>query len=164
MAGFDWIIIDGNNLIHSGRERYFDRAGFDFPGARRQLVALLDELSGELASRLTVVFDGTIGGRDESLRAEGPEVLFSPQDLTADSVIERMVAGAGDPGKILVVTSDRAEIQTVTVAGGQVMSCKSFLDLIDETQQTLKRRLANQSKSGPRATLGDFFPGRPSRT
>ena len=48
-------------------------------------------LAGRLANRMTIVFDGTRGGKDEASEARGVEVIFSPADKTADTVIEQMV-------------------------------------------------------------------------
>jgi len=156
---YGWIIIDGNNLVHSDREGLFGDHVADFDGARFGLARVLDELAGELAGKVTVVFDGTVGGKDEAFQSSELQVVFSPADMTADGVIERMAAQAQDPGSILVVSSDRAERDTVTAAGALTMSCQNFIELIKECRRTLSRQLAKRAKRRtPGQSLGDFFP------
>ena len=159
---YKWIIVDGNNLVHSDRESLFGDPRTDFAGARWGLARLLDELMGELAERVTLVFDGTIGGKDEAFQNADLQVVFSPADMTADSVIERLVSRASNPGDILVVSSDRGERQTVGVAGAQTMSCQNFIPLLKDCRQNLRRSLGRHAKQkAPGPSLGDFFPRSP---
>jgi predicted RNA-binding protein with PIN domain len=155
----EWIIVDGNNLIHSDEEGLFGDHRTDFESARWGLARQLDELVGELADKMTVVFDGTVGGKDEAFQTTELQVVFSPVESTADSLIETMVTQSQDPGQILVVSSDRGERDTVVAAGARSMSCRHFIELIKETRETLQRRLnrRNQQRT-PRPVLGDFFP------
>lgn len=179
-----WLIIDGYNLIHrigdhrsgvstlracpsaqarpgsSVREVGVPR---DLDGKRRHLIQLLEKTIGILAERITVVFDGrsgdgpATGGPDEQ---ESPvvEVLFSPRDKTADTVIERMVFQADPADKVIVVTSDRLERETTEGAGAETMACSVFLDQLSETldrlEQDLRRRNAARH---PDAPLGNPF-------
>ncbi len=46
------------------------------------------------------------------------EVLFCSVDMTADAYIERTVGALSHPDRVLVVTSDRAERETVMGGGG----------------------------------------------
>jgi len=156
---YQWIIVDGNNLVHSDQDGLFGDHRTDFDSARRALARLLDELVGELAEKVTIVFDGTIGGTDETFQASDLQVIFAPSDKTADDVIERMAAKAPEPGRVLVVSSDRGERDTVRAAGAETMSCRHFIELVRECRQTLHKRLVQRSRlRGSRPSLGDFFP------
>lgn len=155
---YEWIIVDGNNLIHSDRENLFGDRRTKFGSTRWGLARLLDELVGELAQKVTVVFDGTAGESDEAFRTSELQVVFSPAEATADSVIERMVAQAPNPGAILVVSSDRGERDTVGAAGARIMSCGNFIDLVKECRQALNRRLDPRKRPPTGPSLGDFFP------
>jgi predicted RNA-binding protein with PIN domain/cytochrome c-type biogenesis protein CcmH/NrfG len=151
----DWLIIDGNNLVHQMPRR----AGLPFAAARTDLARQIDEVGGVLAKRVILVFDGTRGGEDEVFRASSVEVLFSPGNRTADDMIERMVATEADKHDIVVVTSDRAERDTVLAVGGGVMSCAHFLDELAVQRGAMVRTM--RAKPGGRSTgpsLGDFFP------
>lgn len=153
----DWLIIDGNNLIHARKDRFFARRG-DFDTTRQNLVSMIDELAGELAGRVTIVFDGTVGGTDDRYKAAHLEIIYSPLNVTADRIIERLVSSAANPAGILVVTSDRAECVTVEGAGGEVLSCGGFVEMMDERRANLKSTLKRREKAIPAMKLGDFFP------
>ena len=148
---FDWLIIDGYNLLH--QDDALDGHRNELQTARQRLVRRIERVALEMAPRITVVFDGRQGGRDAAFDAPHLEVLFSPANRTADAVIERMVAKSECPEKIGVVTSDRMEAQIVSAAGASVLSCVEFVSRCATFSSPIRRRPA------PRAsTLGDFFP------
>jgi len=152
---FDWLIIDGYNLLHQDQALEGHRA--DLQTARQRLLRRIERAAPEMAPRVTVVFDGRERGRDPTFDAPHLEVLFSPANRTADAVIERMVAEAKKPERICVVTSDRIEEQIVSVAGASVISCLEFVSQCDASGDsfTLHRTKKTGRKGG---TLGDFFP------
>ncbi len=153
----NWLIIDGNNLIHSHPEVCSAGANADFDTIRWVLAQRLDSLATAFADRVTLVYDGTRGGRHEAFRGS-IDVVFSPPELTADGLIEKMVLAAQNRNSILVVTSDRLLRQTVFGAGAHTMSCAEFAAVVgDAARQTAARCAPAQGKrDGP--TLGDFFP------
>ena len=57
-----------------------------------------------------------------------------------------------------MITSDRAERDTVGAAGARTMGGSEFLELLARTEAELRRRAAASRRRGPAATLGDFFP------
>ena len=137
----------------------------DLAGKRRRLIQLLEKTVGILAERITVVFDGRSGGDGHSSgdghSGDGPdeqeslvvEVLFSPRDKTADTVIEQLVFQTGPVGRVVVVTSDRLERETTEAAGAETMACSVFLDQLNETlariEQALRSRGATQYQATP---------------
>lgn len=149
---FDWLIIDGYNLLH--QDKAFDARRTDLQTARQRLVRRIEHTASEMAPRVTVVFDGREAGSDASLSVAHLDVVFSPANLTADGVIERMVADAQSPERICVITSDRVEEQIVSSAGAVVHSCETFLSRCDASTGPL-RRVSRQEKG---MKLGDFFP------
>ncbi|MCX6993565.1 MAG: NYN domain-containing protein [Kiritimatiellaeota bacterium] len=180
-----WLIIDGYNLIHrAGNYRSGDQPGWlprDLDGKRRHLIQVLEKTVGTLAERITVVFDGRSSGDGHS--GEGPdkqessvvEVLFSPSNKTADTVIEQLVFQAGPAGKpatagrVVVVTSDRLERETTEGAGAETMACSVFLDQLNETLVRIEQELRSRSAAQlPAAPLGNPFSSlainKPSKT
>lgn len=153
----NWLIIDGNNLIHRD-DRLKRTAATDFDRARRELVAMLDRCSGELAERVTVVFDGKSGGQGEAFMTSSVDVQFAPGHLSADSVIEALVNNAPAPSGAMVVTSDRAERYTVESAGGRSMACISFIEELEAAEHRLSSRARGSRGKAPGGTIGDFFP------
>ncbi len=152
-----WLIVDGYSLMHRDPELTHARES-NLILARQLLIRKLEEISGSLADRITVVFDGAGAGPDEPHGASPVEVIFSPREKTADTVIERLVHGDDDPVSILVVTSDRAERETVSTRGAQTMSCGEFVDLCDGRQKQLLQQARRKRSHTPKPSLGDFFP------
>ena len=153
---YRWLIIDGNNLIH--RDPALFRVGRgNFDAARDELVRQLDHLVGDLADRITIVFDGKSGSPGMARPSAAVEVVFSPAHLTADSVIERMVGDLPDREGIAVVSSDRLERNTVEATGVNTLSCASFLEVLAARQTSLQKQIRATGKTSPPGTLGDFF-------
>jgi len=167
-----WLIIDGYNLIHRTGAPSLRGVGVphDLAGNRRHLIQLLEKTVGLLAERITVVFDGRSGGAGHSSgdghssdmpdEQESPvvEVLFSPRDKTADTVIEQLVFQAGPSGGIVVVTSDRLERETAEGAGAETMACSVFLDQLKETLERIEQELRSRGTDQHSTTsLGNPF-------
>lgn len=146
-----WLIIDGYNLIHrQGAPR-------NLTGDRQALIRRIESLAGVLAERITLVFDGRTRDRPEVPESSVIEVIFSPSDKTADTVIEQMVCQAEHPTDIMVVTSDFGEADTVRAGGAEVMSCGQFLDFLLEQEEALDRQLRNFRTKAPPISIGDLF-------
>lgn len=146
-----WLIIDGYSLLHRIPECkvLLDR---NLGLARQQLVRKIESTALTMADEVYVVFDGK-GGAGEPF--ETPlSILFAPANLTADTVIERLVHGHSEPATLLVVTSDRMERQTVEAAGAETMSCGDFWARCESATQ----KPTPQKSQVPRPSLGDFFP------
>lgn len=151
---FDWLIIDGYNLLHKVPE-LARMLGADIQGARHRLVRMIEGTALGMARQTTVVFDGREAGSDPALTSKHLEVYFSPGNLSADSIIERLVCKFESPEKILVVTSDHAEHDTVSSAGAYTMSSEEFMAKCEtDAKKTVTKRipLSKQPK------LGDLFP------
>jgi predicted RNA-binding protein with PIN domain len=162
-----WLIIDGYNLIHRAGDQWFgnhrpgDQPGGlprDLAGKRRRLIQLLEKTVGILAERITVVFDGHSSGGPDEQESSVVEVLFSPRDKTADTIIEQLVFQTGPADGVVVVTSDRLERETTGATGAETMACSVFLDQLNETlariEQELRSRAAAQHPTTP---LGNPF-------
>lgn len=151
---YDRLIIDGYNLLHQ-HDALAQRLDDDIQSARHRLVRLIEATALRMARHTTMVFDGREAGSDTALNAPGLEILFSPAHLTADSVIEQIVCRCPDPERVLVVTSDRAERDTVSSAGAQTMGAQAFLD---QCIADASKRVPRQTPPGREPKLGDLFP------
>lgn len=149
------VIVDGFSLLH--RDAALRPLLDGQPAlARHQLVRKAEACGLALGNAVTVVFDGRKGLNDAFVGFRA-EVVFSPPHLSADGVIERMVAAAAEPALLLVITSDRIERDTVSAAGADTMSAGDFLEQGQRAAQTQRRPPAGGAR--PRAArLGDFFP------
>ncbi len=151
---FQTLLVDGYSLLHRDPEMkaMLDR---DVGLARQLLVRRIERIAPDLASETKVVFDGTGKGDGEAYDTS-LTILFAPERHTADTIIERLVHTHPAPTRVLVVTSDRMERQTVEAAGAETMSCGDFLRRDRAAAATTPFRKRRKG-----ATLGDFFPPMP---
>lgn len=149
---FDWLIVDGHSLLYRDPDLAQRQRAGRGAAARRRLVRKLDRVAGALARRITVVFDGRAeGGPGDEPASRAVEILYSPGDRTADTVIEGLVLSAADRGRITVITSDRMERESVEAAGAQSLGCGDFLE-------RLERAPPAPAAAPLPHTLGDHFP------
>ena len=154
MMRYEWLIIDGYNLLHQIDE-LARLLRTDIQGARHRLVRMVEETAHNMSRKTTIVFDGREAGSDPALSSKYLEVFFSPANLSADTIIERLVCKCPDPGKILVVTSDRAEHDTVSSAGAHTMSSEEFMG---RCHADAKKTVPKRTPPGKEPKLGDLFP------
>jgi predicted RNA-binding protein with PIN domain len=142
------IIVDGYNLIRqSDTFRQSERKSLE--EGRNALIRSLAGYRKLRGHRITIVFDGWVGGSplEERDRAGEVEIVYSRLGEKADEVIKRMLA-KGDE-EILVVTSDR-EIATFAVRRGKSAIASAAFDAL------LERNAAGFSPTGvPGAVGGD---------
>jgi predicted RNA-binding protein with PIN domain len=145
------LLVDGSNVVHAWPELRSDlRRAKEVAKAR--LVERLRPLHDAAGWRVTVVFDGR--GAELAIDRPGPEATFSvlhtPAGVTADDVIERLVANAAEPGAITVATGDRAELSTVAAAGAATLSPEDLREWADravtsQSEQVGRHNQANTS-------------------
>ena len=151
-------IIDGNNLVHACREHAGPQAGFNFEQARRELTKRLYRFAAESGSCVTLVYDGTVGGREPEFQAPDFEAIYSSELSSADHIIEEHLASATDPHRTTVVTSDWA-IQTATrAANALVLPCRAFIEQLALSGADVQVALNHPNRQAPKPTLGDLFP------
>jgi len=113
--------------------------------ARQALVDAVRVISDIDDVEITVVFDGRapfteteVNGSDSAVR-----VLFAPAGLTADGVIERLVAADSSSHPCLVATADRMERETVIAAGAECVSPDDLAKWVDRCRRRVRRRQPN---------------------
>ncbi|MBN2179111.1 MAG: NYN domain-containing protein [Deltaproteobacteria bacterium] len=137
------IIIDGYNLIRqSDSLRRFERLGLE--KGREELIQRLAPYRKIKGHRITVVFDGWIGGplREERLQEAGVHIIYSRRGEKADEVIKR-IARKRSGEELVVVTSDREIAEAVGRSGGVAITSPEF-----ETRMVLEGEAALLSEKG----------------
>jgi predicted RNA-binding protein with PIN domain len=137
------IIIDGYNLIRqSDSLRRFERLGLE--KGREELIKRLAAYRKLKGHRITVVFDGWIGGhlQEERQQEASIRIIYSRRGEKADEVIKR-IARKGSGEELVVVTSDREIAQTVVRSGGVAIASPEF-----EARMVLEGQVALLSEKG----------------
>jgi predicted RNA-binding protein with PIN domain len=156
---WDLLVVDGHSLMHREPTAKAHLGAARMLSARRCLIERLERLTGSIAGQIEVVFDGQgRGGAGEEFSGSAVHVTFSPSGTTADLVIERRVRAAPDPRRVLVVTSDRLERESVDAAGAAHMGCGDFLEWIRTAEEDLARTIRRPVARAPGLSLGDCFP------
>jgi uncharacterized protein len=151
------LIIDGYNVIRQSQELQCLDAR-ELEAGRTALLARLADYRKRRHHKITVVFDGWLGGglQETRDRQAGLAIIFSRRGEKADEVIKRLLSA--DRQQALVVTSDReiqAWAQTVGAAwitAGQ-FELQHLLAREDEPGEESEEAGARQPKKGPARRL-----------
>ena len=150
-------LVDGYNVVHHSS---FLRAlaGRDFETARETFVEKLVGFCLATRHRVTVVFDG----RDRYARIHdvqsargvpGLEIVYSPEHLSADAVIERMVYTAAKRIECIVVSNDNSLRNLCRGLGSLSMDSDHFIKAVREHQGLLREGLAMHSRNAAQPPL-----------
>lgn len=119
------LIIDGYNLIRqSDVLRPHERQGLE--AGRKALISMLSGYRRLMGHRITIVFDGWLGGppREERDRESGIDIIYSRRGEKADEVIKRLARQHAD--ETVVVTSDRPVMDAAMRAGVTAIHSRDF--------------------------------------
>lgn len=126
------IIVDGYNLIRqSDTLRQAERKSLE--EGRNALIRILIAYRRSRGHRITVVFDGWVGGSPEEERdlAGGIEIVYSRLGEKADEVIKRMLGKGGE--ETIVVTSDREIAVFAARRGKTVIASPEFAGRLERS-------------------------------
>jgi len=119
------ILVDGYNFIRQSETlRLYERLSLE--RGRLELIRRLSGYKKFRPHRITVVFDGWLGGPpvEERSREGGIDIIFSRKGEKADDVIKRIARHTGE--EMVVVTSDRGIQDAVIRCGGAIISSRDF--------------------------------------
>lgn len=147
-----YLIIDGYNVIHAWRlmEKWQD----DMAAARDELISITADYSAYRDMTAIVVYDApSVVGMETEEFISGITVVFTNEDETADSYIERTAYRLVREGaEVFVVTNDGMEQSVILGAGAYRISAREWKTMIDQTKK--QRREQWQSRPlGERSEL-----------
>ena len=124
------LIVDGMNVIGTRPTGWWR----DRDGAKRELIATLQDFADTSGTSLTVVLDGRpLAGVPEGSH-DGVRVLYAPRrgrDAADDRIVE-LVEADNDPSSLVVVTSDGELRRRVRRLGAEVLGSSRLLRRIEE--------------------------------
>lgn len=142
------VLIDGSNVGQglSSLRRIWRQ---DRERAREILISMAREIHDAWGWQVTVVFDG----RGSDLVCDYPwgvdtfTVIFSPANLTADAVIERMGLRSADPARIAVVSADHMILDSLRAAGARTASPSEFEQWVNACRQTVSEKQVHRRRN-----------------
>lgn len=142
------LLIDGYNVLHQWPEGKKLLQRGQSAAARNYLAETVRVIHDCEQWRVTMVFDG----QGERVEVERPYVdltlsfVFAPRGLSADAVIEQLVAASVKPGEIVVVTLDAAERETLQVAGANVLTPEDLRQWVEQAGRRLSTNLTDRGR------------------
>lgn len=123
-------IVDGNNVMGARPDGWWA----DRTGAMARIVRLCNAFHQRTGHEVVVVFDGRTRDEVTGVAEAGVSVRFAdrPEDDPADAAIVDLIAGASDPGELVVATSDRELAERVEEHGAEVVGGGTFRDRLEE--------------------------------
>lgn len=146
------LLVDAYNVLHKSRklQRLLRQ---DLETAREALIDKVAHYCVQTGKRVTLVFDGRgaqVVQKVEHYRAVPTlDVVYSPQHLTADAVIERTVYQMPRKMDAVVVTSDQGVRDLCRGMGALVMDAQNFLRSIDESRMDAGETVRNTQRPAP---------------
>lgn len=135
-----YLLIDGYNVIHAWR--LTDAWQDDMAAARDELLTITADYSAYCARRAILVFDApSVSGTESVEEISGVSVVFTGEDESADSYIERTAYRLVREGaQVFVVTSDALEQSVILGAGAYRISAREWKAEIDKTRKARRER------------------------
>ena len=123
-----YLVVDGHSVIHAWPD--LKRLHLDGPRrhlAREALMQRLRQLQDGEGCQVVVVFDGTQPVRGEVREPDGLQILFAEAGMTADGLIERLVAKYAALLRMTVATADGMVRETILAHGAEWMSPEALM-------------------------------------
>ena len=154
-------MVDGYNVSNKWVEVGFLQPG-ELEFVRQQLITLLSSMASFWGIQCFLVFDAHLVkdnlGASEQINPNLC-VIFTAENQTADSVIERLSVGlALAKHTTLVCTSDKAEQNIVLTQGASRISVREFLLEVKQAKREMTHTYSRHPATGQRSWLEDCLP------
>ncbi|WP_086348409.1 NYN domain-containing protein [Candidatus Enterococcus clewellii] len=133
------LIVDGYNMIGAWPELVRLKQQNKLEDAREELLHRLSNYAKYEGTEIMVVFDAQlVPGIQQSYKKYQLTVIFTKEDETADSFIERTAGEKNDLlTQVTVATSDLAEQWLIFSKGALRVSARELYDQIRKTERTI---------------------------
>ena len=123
------VIVDGYNLIYSD-DTLKSTADFSLEKARDDLMNVLSSYVGYTKCELVLVFDAYLveDNKGTEIIHDGYKIVYTKENETADTYIERLMHELGPDYSIRMVTDDRLLQFSAVHSGVSRMTAKEFLE------------------------------------
>jgi predicted RNA-binding protein with PIN domain len=131
-------ILDGYNLIYAW-EPLAEEAKFSLERARDALMDIVADYAAFTKTELLLVFDAYLvkDGTGSEFERNGVKVVYTKQNQTADTYIEKITHDLGPDYSIRVVTGDYLLQISALTAGVSRMTAKEFIGEVTRVGQEI---------------------------
>ncbi len=134
-----YLLIDGYNVIHAWRT--LDKWGDDMAAARDELLTVTADYSAYRECQAILVFDAPSAPISSVEENSDVTVVFTSEEETADSYIERTAYQLVREGEtVFVVTSDGLEQSVILGAGAYRISAREWRETITAAKKERRRK------------------------
>lgn len=150
-TGPPYTIVDGYNVIFAGNDKVES-----IELERVELIEMLKDYSAIVEDNIIVVFDGyKVKGNPGTVEEhEGVQVVYTKENQTADSYIEKIATDLAVNSEVKVATSDYVEQLIIFGSGARRITSKELLAEIKAAKDKVRGQLKeNKRKSGKNDTL-----------
>lgn len=142
---FDFLLIDGYNIIHDW-ENLSSLAETSLELARDKLVNMVANYQGFRDINAIIVFDAhkIRYGHENIIKYGNVTLVYTAEAETADAYIERAIetmTRAAKPYRIAVATSDNMEQVIIMAKGAYRLSARDLLEEIETTEAEIRRKI-----------------------
>ncbi len=139
--GREYLFVDGYNIINAWQPLQV-LAQENLEMAREELINRMIEYQVVRDINLIIVFDAyKVKGTNKKIEKHGQvEVVFTKENETADTYIERRITEIGQYRKVTVATSDGMLQQLVMSRGGLRMSARELYHLLQDLKNEIERK------------------------
>ncbi|MBN1522455.1 MAG: NYN domain-containing protein [Candidatus Aureabacteria bacterium] len=150
-------LIDAYNVMHEWRSRC--KVSCQLLDVR-SFLDIISPFADYRSEKIIVVFDGDHADAPSiKARYRNLEIIFSTNEASADSVIEKIVQEKQDSDSITVVTSDQIESDSAASSGARIMSPLSLWEIIESSRKDLDNAITRTRRSSRKKgfPIGDMF-------
>lgn len=143
----EYLLVDGYNIIFAWDELK-ELAKSNVDSATDALIDIMDNYGSYRSCRVVVVFDAykVKGGKRHSEKRPGVEVVFTAEDETADTYIERITYELRGKFNIRVATSDRL-VQTIVFGNnGAYISAGEFRNEVRRVEESIQEIIERNNR------------------
>ena len=142
-----FLIVDGYNVINAW-DGLKELTAKDLEIARDTLVSYIQEYSKMKGYEAYIVFDAyKVKGQSENIENHhGVTVVFTKENQTADSYIEKFISSLSKYDEVAVVTSDYAEQQIVLGKGCFRIPARELIEDLNRQKKSIRKNNKNKQK------------------
>lgn len=153
----EYLVLDGYNIINAWK-KLKELANESLEIAREKLVEIMVEYASYNGMKVIIVFDAYMvkGSRHVFKDYENLEIVYTKENQTADSYIEKLISQMNKRNTIKVATNDWAEQQIILGKGAIRISARELeLEVDFAKSKILKKTLQKRSQKNTLDSLVD---------